>query len=84
MRVPVTSRAMPAGAMLLVGSPMPDRSKGRSQRKSDPLVLQVGGWGKGLITLFHKKTHLSQKSETEQILFIKALCATRHEEDTVR
>ena len=36
------SRAMSAGAMLLVGSPMPDRSKGRGETKSDPLVLQVG------------------------------------------
>jgi hypothetical protein len=29
---------------LLVGSPVPDRSKGRSQTKCSPLVLQVGGW----------------------------------------
>jgi hypothetical protein len=28
---------------LLVGSPMPDRSRGRSQMKRDTLVLQVGG-----------------------------------------
>ena len=29
--------------VLLVGSPMPNRSKGRDQIKSGPLVLQVGG-----------------------------------------
>lgn len=28
----------------LAGSPMPDRWKGRDQKKSDPLTLQVGGW----------------------------------------
>jgi hypothetical protein len=33
---------MPAVAKLLVGSPMPDRSRGRSQTKRDALVLQVG------------------------------------------
>ena len=40
---PVTPRAMSAGAFrLLLGSPMPNRSKGRSQTKSNSLVLQVG------------------------------------------
>jgi hypothetical protein len=28
----------------LAGSPKPDRSKGRSQTKCSPLILQVGGW----------------------------------------
>ena len=32
---------------LLVGPPMPNRSKGRDQTKSDPLALQVGGWEQG-------------------------------------
>jgi hypothetical protein len=48
---PVTTlRAMLAGAKLLVGPPKPDRSKGRDQTKSSPLVLQVGGWGIRLTT----------------------------------
>jgi hypothetical protein len=37
-----TLRAIPAVAELLVGAPMPDRSRGRSQTKRDTLVLQVG------------------------------------------
>jgi hypothetical protein len=34
-------------AMLLVGPPMPDRSRVMTQTKRDTLVLQVGGlaWG---------------------------------------
>ena len=43
--------------VLLVGSPMPKRSKGRDQTKSDPLVFQVGGLGVGLTTLPHKNTN---------------------------
>jgi hypothetical protein len=39
-----TLRAMPAVAYLLVGSRMPDRSRGRSQTKRDTLVHQVGDW----------------------------------------
>ena len=42
---------------LLVGSPMPKRSKVRHQTKSDPLVFQVGGLGVGLTTLPHKNTN---------------------------
>jgi hypothetical protein len=34
-------RAVPAVAQLLVGSPMPDRSKAMIQTKRDILVLQV-------------------------------------------
>ena len=30
--------------VLRVGPPMPKRTKGRDQTKSDPLVLQIGGW----------------------------------------
>ena len=40
----VTRRVMPAVAYLMVGSPMPDRSKGRAQTNRDTLVLQDGGW----------------------------------------
>ena len=32
------------GSLLLVGSPMPDRSKAMTQTKRDTLALQVGGW----------------------------------------
>ena len=44
----VTPRAMSAGVLrLLAGTPMPNRSKGRDQTKSDLLVLQFGGWAEG-------------------------------------
>ena len=33
--------------VLLVGPPMPNRSKGRDQTQCDPLALQVGGWAGG-------------------------------------
>jgi len=33
--------------MLLVGPPMPDRSRVMTQTKRDTLVLQVGGWAQG-------------------------------------
>jgi hypothetical protein len=47
LSAPETVRAMPAVVSLLVGAPMLDRSRGRSQTKRDTLVLQVGGlaWG---------------------------------------
>jgi hypothetical protein len=32
------------GSLLLVGSPMPNRSKVMSQTKRDALALQAGGW----------------------------------------
>jgi hypothetical protein len=41
---PKILRTMPVVAELLVGAPLPDRSRGRSQMKRDTLVLQVGGW----------------------------------------
>jgi hypothetical protein len=37
-------RAMPAVALLLAGSPLPDRSKVMTQTKRDTLFLQVEGW----------------------------------------
>ena len=33
---------MLAGALLLVGSPMPDRSKAGGQTENDPMAIQVG------------------------------------------
>ena len=38
---------MQAVALLLVGPPLPDRSKESTQTKRDTLVLQVGGWACG-------------------------------------
>jgi len=35
------------GSLLLVGSPLPDRSKVMAQTKRGTLVLQVGGWAAG-------------------------------------
>jgi len=35
------------GSLLLVGSPLPDRSKIMAQTKIGTLVLQVGGWAAG-------------------------------------
>jgi len=32
------------GSLLLIGSPMPDRSKVMIQTERDALALQVGGW----------------------------------------
>ena len=34
------------GSLLLVGSPMPDRSKVMTQTKRDALAFQVGGWAR--------------------------------------
>ena len=44
------SRAKPAVVCLLVGSPLPDRLRLRTQMKRDTLVLQVGGLSMGLTT----------------------------------
>jgi hypothetical protein len=41
--------------MLLVGYPMPDRSRMMTQTKRDTLVLQFGGLGMRLTTPPHKK-----------------------------
>jgi hypothetical protein len=35
------------GSLLLVGPPLPDRSKVMAQTKRRTLVLQVGGWAAG-------------------------------------
>ena len=32
------------GSLLLVGTPLPDRSNVMTQTKKDALALQVGGW----------------------------------------
>jgi hypothetical protein len=48
--------------LLLVGSPMPDRSKVITQTKRDALALQVGGWGlvEVLTTPLRKNTHVKK------------------------
>jgi hypothetical protein len=40
--------------MLLVGSPKPERSTGRRQKKSSSLAFQVGGCAVGLVIDAHK------------------------------
>ena len=52
MRAPMSPRAMLAGPLeVLVGTPMPDRSKVRGQTKSNLPALQVWGFCIGLTTL---------------------------------
>jgi hypothetical protein len=55
-------RAMPAVALLLVGPPLPDRSKVMTHTKRDPLVLQVGGYEKGQLPI-HVKNTFTKKSQ---------------------
>ena len=56
MRAPMSPRAMLAGPLeVLVGTPMPDRSKVRGQTKSNLPALQVWGFCIGLTTLSCKK-----------------------------
>ena len=44
---------------------MPNRSKGRNQTKSDPLVLQVGG--RALVKKQNKTKQLLREAEAERI-----------------
>ena len=57
---PVIPRAIYVGwsLVLLAGTPMPNRSKGRGQTKSDPTGPQGWGLGRGLISLFRKKKRI--------------------------
>ena len=56
LRAPVSLRAMLAGPLeVLVGSPMPDRSKVRGQTKSNLPALQTWGFCPVLTTLSCKK-----------------------------
>jgi hypothetical protein len=48
--------------MLLVGPPIPDRSRVMIQTKRDTLVLQVGGFGMGLTTPHSKKLIVTKVS----------------------
>ena len=58
---PMSLRAMLAGPFeVLVGTPMPDRSKVRGQKKSNLPALQVWGFCIGLTTLSCKKTFVTE------------------------
>ena len=55
--------------MLLVGPPMPDRSRMMTQTKRDTLVLQVWGFGVGLTTPHSKKlivTKVEQRNKLDR------------------
>jgi hypothetical protein len=58
----IIPRAMPAVALLLVGPPLPDRSKVMTQTKRDTLVLQVGSYAKGQFPI-HVKNVFAKKSQ---------------------
>jgi hypothetical protein len=53
--------------MLLVGPPMPDRSRVMTQTKRDTLVLQVGGLAMGLTTPHSKKTSCYESRTKEKL-----------------
>jgi hypothetical protein len=53
--------------MLLVGPPMPDRSRVMTQTKRDTLVLQAGGFGVGLTTPHSKKTYCYKSRAKEKL-----------------
>jgi len=58
---------MPAAAYLLVGPPLPDRSKESTQTKRDTLVLQVGVWVDGPAPHHPKKnTHAKKPRQTRK------------------
>jgi len=44
---PKDPKSYAGGSLLLVGSPLPDKSKVMAQTKRGTLVLQVGGWAAG-------------------------------------
>jgi hypothetical protein len=44
---PKDPKSYAGGSLLLVGSPLPDKSKVMAQTKRGTLVLQVGGWVAG-------------------------------------
>ena len=57
--------AMPAEALLLVGPPLPDRSKVMTQTKRDALALQVAGYAKGQPSI-HVKNVFAKKTSTKE------------------
>ena len=74
LRAPVSLRVMLAGPLeVLLGSPMPDRSKVRGQTKSNLPVLQVWGFCTGLTTLSCKKPLLRKQ---QRVTYMNHLCRT--------
>jgi hypothetical protein len=55
LELPKDPKSYAGGSLLLVGSPLPDRSKVMAQTKRGTLVLHVGGWAAGLTTYPWKK-----------------------------
>jgi hypothetical protein len=53
---------MPAVVKLSEGPPMPNRSRVMAESKSDTLVLQAGGWARGLLPLPVKHILVSNPS----------------------
>ena len=53
--------------MLLVGPPMPDRSRVMTQTKRDTLVLQVEGFGVGLTTPHSKKLIITKVEQRNKM-----------------
>ena len=72
LRAPTSPRAMLAGPLeVLVGTPMPDRSKVRGQTKSNLPALQVWGFCIGLTTLSCKKLLLRKQ---QRVTYKNHLC----------
>ena len=57
---------------------MPNRSKGRGQTKSDPTGPPGWGLGRGLITLFCKKTIITETRSRVNSLFQRGTVAVPH------
>jgi hypothetical protein len=53
--------------MLLVGPPIPDRSRVMTQTKRDTLVLQFGGFGVGLTTPRSKKLIVTKVEKRKKL-----------------
>jgi hypothetical protein len=59
--------------MLLVGPPMPDRSRVTTQTKRDTLVLQFGVCGVGLTTPHSKKIIVTKVEQRESWMDLKMI-----------
>ena len=74
LRASMSLRAVLAGPLeVLVGSPMPDRSKVGGQTKSKPSVLQAWGFCTGLTTLSCKNSSLRKQ---QRVIYMNYLCRT--------
>ena len=65
---PRDPKSYAGGSMLLVGSPLPHRSKVMAQTKRGTLVLQAGGWAAGWrptpVKMLVTKTQLLESAKT--------------------